>query len=222
MHARALQQQRQVAFAAQQRLQPVQHAQGSLFAHAFTALHPLHGALQQLRQALARLLAQRQHARLAGQLFQATAQFRRHGVGVAQVQCMAVRCICRRRAGPRRRLAQQLVNFRRHTLSVGGERGQEISRFSEAQRARDPVQIFARRGQHMGLLIVQVLDAVLDLAEEDIGLGQRLGALARHQAGARQALQRVQCWARAQFGELAAAHHLQQLHDEFDFADATA
>ena len=36
------------------------------------------------------------------------------------------------------------------------------------------------------------------------------------------ALQRIQRGARAQLGKLAAAHHLQQLHGEFDFADAAA
>ena len=37
-----------------------------------------------------------------------------------------------------------------------------------------------------------------------------------------QPLQRVQCRAGAQLGELPAAHHLQQLHGEFDLADAAA
>lgn len=37
-----------------------------------------------------------------------------------------------------------------------------------------------------------------------------------------QALQRIQRGAAAQLGELPAAHHLQQLHGEFDLADATA
>jgi hypothetical protein len=35
-------------------------------------------------------------------------------------------------------------------------------------------------------------------------------------------LQRIQRGARAQLGELPAAHHLQQLHGEFDLADAAA
>jgi hypothetical protein len=35
-----------------------------------------------------------------------------------------------------------------------------------------------------------------------------------------QPLQAAQRAARAQLGELAAAHHLQKLHDELDFADA--
>jgi len=43
-----------------------------------------------------------------------------------------------------------------------------------------------------------------------------------HQVGLAQALQRVQRRARAQLGELAAPHHLQQLHGEFDLADAAA
>ena len=72
------------------------------------------------------------------------------------------------------------------------------------------------------MLVVQVLDAVLDLAQKHIGLGQGLGGLRRHQFGRGQAWQCVQRGAAAQLGELSAAHHLEQLHGEFDFADAPA
>ena len=74
----------------------------------------------------------------------------------------------------------------------------------------------------MGLLVVQVLDAVLDPAQELVGAGQRVGGRLRHQARRGDALQRLQRRARAQLGELAAAHHLQQLHGELDLADAAA
>ena len=73
----------------------------------------------------------------------------------------------------------------------------------------------------MRLLVVQILDAVFDAAQEGVGLGQFVGNLGRHQAGTTDALQRLQRGARAQLGKLATAHHLQQLHGEFDLADAT-
>ena len=69
----------------------------------------------------------------------------------------------------------------------------------------------------MGLLVVQVLDAVLDLAQKAIGCAERFHRRAGHQAGTAQARQGVQRGTRAQLGELPTAHHLQQLHGEFDF-----
>jgi len=74
----------------------------------------------------------------------------------------------------------------------------------------------------VGLLVVEVLDAVLDPAQEHIGAGQRVGGFLRHQAGACHPLQRIERGSGAQLRELAAAHHLQQLHGEFDLADAAA
>ncbi len=74
----------------------------------------------------------------------------------------------------------------------------------------------------MGLLVVQVLDAVLDPAQELVGTRQCVGRGLRHQPGSRQPLQRIERGPRAQFGELAAAHHLQQLYGELDLADAAA
>ena len=72
------------------------------------------------------------------------------------------------------------------------------------------------------MLVVQVLNAVFDLAQEHIGIGQGLSGLRRHQFGRGQARQCVQRGAAAQLGELSAANDLEQLHGEFDFADAPA
>ena len=90
------------------------------------------------------------------------------------------------------------------------------------QRGGEPGQVVVARGQHMGLLVVQVLDAVLDPAQEFVRLRERGGRGLRHQACLAQTLQRVQRGPCAQFRELAAAHHLQQLHRELDFSDAAA
>jgi hypothetical protein len=99
---------------------------------------------------------------------------------------------------------------------------QERAAVGIAHGLGDPAQVVVGHRQHVGLLVVQVLDAVLDAAQELVGRGQRIGGFLRHEVGARQALQRVQRGPRAQFGELAAAHHLQQLHGELDLADAAA
>jgi hypothetical protein len=74
----------------------------------------------------------------------------------------------------------------------------------------------------MGLLVVQVLDAVLDAAQEDIGAASASAVACGISPAACQPLQGIQRRARAQLRELAAAHDLQQLHGEFDLADAAA
>ena len=112
--------------------------------------------------------------------------------------------------------------FLRHQLAVGIQLVQKGAAVGVAHGAGNPGQIVVARGQHMGLLVVQVLDAVLHLAQKDVGAGHGVGRLLRHQPGLGQALQGLQRGAAAQLGELPSAHHLQQLHGEFDFADATA
>ena len=61
---------------------------------------------------------------------------------------------------------------------------------------------------------------MLDLAQKAIGRLQLCASLFRHQARLLQGGQGLQGGAHAQLGKLAAAHHLQQLADEFNFADA--
>ena len=97
--------------------------------------------------------------------------------------------------------------------------GQERAATRKTERGGNPAQIAVLGRQDVGLLVIEVLDAVFDPAQEDIGFGQRLRRGLRHQTGARQPLQSVQGWTGSQFGELAAAHHLQQLHGELDFPD---
>ena len=74
----------------------------------------------------------------------------------------------------------------------------------------------------MGLLVIQVLNAVLGGPQKVVGVGQGVGGGQRHQAGTGQFLQCCHSAARAQLGKLAAAHHLQQLHRELDLADPAA
>ena len=221
MHIGALQQQGQVAFAAQQRFDPVGNAHGGNFGHA-ALVHPLAGARHQPHQPRARLFAQGQHARVlapgrdpvakgGGQRFEQFVQALRGGWLVA-VAAFAFFFGA----------AQQLVKLLRHHFAVGVELVQKLVRALETQGAGNPGQVGVLGGQHMGLLVVQVLNAVLHLAQEDIGLGQCLGGGLGHQAGLGQPLQRVQGGAGAQLGKLPAAHHLQQLHGELDLSNAAA
>ena len=74
----------------------------------------------------------------------------------------------------------------------------------------------------MGLRVVQVLDAVLHLAQKDIGFAQGLGGLGLHQTAGGKLFQCAERGAGADFGKVPAARHLQQLHDELDLANAAA
>ena len=76
MDLRALQQQRQITFAAQERLDPVHDAQGGLFSHA-AFRQPLRSALHQLTQAGAGFVAQGQHLGVRLPLLQARAKLHR-------------------------------------------------------------------------------------------------------------------------------------------------
>ena len=118
--------------------------------------------------------------------------------------------------------AQQGVKFLRHQFAVGVQGVQKTATVGMAHGLGNPGQVVVAGGQDVGLLVVQVLDAVLDLAQEQVGLGQGLGGGRGHQARLHEALQGLQGGAPAQFRELAAAHHLQQLHGEFKLADAPA
>ena len=118
--------------------------------------------------------------------------------------------------------AEQSVELLRHPFAVRVQRAQEAAGAGMTQRLRDPGQVVVTGRQHMGLLVVQVLDAVLDLTQEYIGRAQGVGRCLRHEAGFGHTLQRVQGGASAHFGELPTAHHLEQLHGELDLADAAA
>ena len=74
----------------------------------------------------------------------------------------------------------------------------------------------------MGLLVVQVLNAVLNLAQKHIGRAQGLCRGVGHEPSFGHALQSIQSGAGAQLGELPATHHLQQLHCELDLPNPAA
>ena len=232
----ALQQHGQVAFAPQQGLQPVHQAQHACFGDAGIgrrAHQPLQRLLHQAQQALACVGAQRGDARVLAPGRQALGERR---VLVAQQRQQGCQVI----AGQRWRglglcgvvgratvfagffTAEQHVELACHHVAVQQQIVQKAAGIGVAQGLRNPQQIGIVGGQDMGLLVVQVLDAVLHAAQKDVGLGQRVGTGVRDEFAPRQLRQGVQRGAHAQFGVLAAAHDLQQLHDKFNFADAAA
>ena len=221
MHRGALQQHGQVAFAAQQRLDPVDQAQGSFFAD-LALQQPAGGALHQPGQAGARVFAQGLHARVRAPLRDARAKaFGPAGRQLLDqlaklLHAVAVFVAALADGGA----AQQLVKLTGHQLAVCIQLDQKGPAVGKAQGLSDPGQVIVARGQHMGLLVVQVLDAVLDVAQKFISARQRIGGVLRHQAGAGHALQGAHGGAHAQLGKLTAAHHLQELHGEFDFTYA--
>ena len=79
--------------------------------------------------------------------------------------------------------AQQLVKLLRHQLAMGVELIEQMLHRRKTQRCGDPAQIGVLGWQHVGLLVVQVLDAVLDLAQKLVALRQCLGCFGRHQSG---------------------------------------
>ena len=115
---------------------------------------------------------------------------------------------------------EQGVKFLGNQLAVRVQLPQETVRICVIHGARNPFQIVVACGQNMGLLIVEVLNAVLNIAQECVGLCKLLCGFLRHEVGTCQALQCLQRGAAAQFRKLPAAYHLQQLDREFNFTDA--
>ena len=72
----------------------------------------------------------------------------------------------------------------------------------------------------MGLLIVPVLQAVFDVAQEAVGGKQGFDVFRRHDAQLGKFLQRFLRAFQLQRAHLSAAYHLENLGDKFDFADA--
>ena len=109
----------------------------------------------------------------------------------------------------------------RHHFTVGIQVHQKCTRVGVSQCLCDPGQIVVAGRQHMGLLVVQVLDAVLHLSQKHISSAQGICCGLRHEPRFGDALQSIQRGAGAQFRELPATHHLQKLHREFDLSNAT-
>ena len=240
LHLGPLGQQREVALAAQQRLDPVDEAQRRGLVP--TALGDgAAGALHQQAQAQPAVVAQLLHARREAPVAQPLAKGRRQAVeqlftvnrqwaGAAGAAASLARAALAGAAGAG---LEQRVELRGDELAhaaqvieqragglVGQRRGR--GRATGAQALGDPGQVVVVGRQQVRLLVVEELDAVLDAPQEGVAGGQPLGGVGRHQPLRGQPLQAAQRAACAQLGELAAAHDEHQLHDELDLADAAA
>ena len=74
----------------------------------------------------------------------------------------------------------------------------------------------------MRLLVVEVLNPVLCVPQKIVSCRQRVCRGCFHQTRLGQARQRVHSGTGTKLGKLPTAHHLQQLHGEFNFTNATA
>ena len=68
--------------------------------------------------------------------------------------------------------AKQPIEFFGDPFPVQMQGGQQRGAIGQPQGLRDPLQVGLVGGRHMGLLVVQVLDAVLHLAQKHVRLGQ--------------------------------------------------
>ena len=104
--------------------------------------------------------------------------------------------------------AKEGVKLLCHDLAVAIQLSQEWSRPGVPHGQCHPGQVVILGRQHMGLSVVQVLNAVFNLAQKHVGGRQRIGRGRGHQPGPRQARQCIQRGARTQLRELAASHDL--------------
>ena len=75
-------------------------------------------------------------------------------------------------------------------------------------------------GQGLGLLVVPILQAVFNIAQKAVGSEQLGNGVGRQDANFAEFHQRFLRAFQLQAGVLPAAYHLEDLGDEFDFADA--
>ena len=228
MNFGALQKQRDIGFAPQQRFKPVYQAHGGFDTDvALAVLLPLGSALQQAKESCARIFAQSQHAWVVSPSEHAFAQrgrpIDRHVVQIQRrigAPAIEIAIACFAFSGIR--WAKQLLEFHGDPFPVHVQRTQKGAGVCQSQGVCNPFEIGVVHGQDVGLLVVQVLDAVLYTAQEDIGVRQCLDGICCHQTGTPKTLQSVQCGSGAQFGKLAAANHLKQLDNEFNLADTAS
>ena len=228
LHLGALDQQGQVALAAQQRIQPIQKAQRRLFG-AIAGFDTGFGPLHQTGQAQSALFLQGGHLRLPHPGLQALPKGRRHplqkGFGVHwQQRLVAIDARLALRAWTRvASLMQQRVEFAGHELAGQAQLLQQRAGIGIARQPHagtDPGQVSISRRQEMRLLVVEVLNAMLNASKEHIGLRQALCGVGPHQAMGHQFGQALERGAAANLGKMSSANHQEQLHDELDLADA--
>ena len=118
------------------------------------------------------------------------------------------------------RRSEDLLEMALHLAAVAVECLQEFGPVGVAHRGGDdlPVGVVDRQG--LGLCVLQVLQAVLQVAQEEVGAAQLGHGLRRQQLALFDQVERHQGGAGLQVGFLAAADELEHLGNELDFADA--
>ena len=169
VHRGALQQQGQITLAPQQGLDPVGNAHGGVFIHT-AVLQPPPCAGHQPDQPVARILAQchdpgvplpQRHplAKLFWQMGQYFLKINALGCRFPAATGFAVGVAA----------TEQRVEFLGYKLAVGVQQAQELAGINTAHRLRDPVEVVVLRRQHVRLLVIKVLNAVLDSPKKVIG-----------------------------------------------------
>ena len=109
-----------------------------------------------------------------------------------------------------------------HRLKVAGQLGGEGLELRMAHERGDLGQLGRMAWHGLGLLVVDHLQAVLQLAQVEIGRRQILDHAAIHMAGRRQGVQRRKSARDPHLGLAAAPDQLLGLDEELDLADAAA
>src|SRR5690606_34845583 len=118
------------------------------------------------------------------------------------------------------RVAEHGLEVAADDAAVRVEPGEQVVAAGAVHGTRDQRQIVGRGGQVVGLGVVQELQAVLEPAQEDIGLGQFAYGLGRQDAALGQLCEHLQRRTDLQAAVTATANELEDLGDELDLADA--
>ena len=174
LHLGALDEQREVALAPQQRLEPVDEADRRLQRAALLAPPPGRRAPTRPAEAHLALVAQHPDPRLLAQRPHARRQLRRQlrQEGLASTGCGAGPQLRQPLPAPARgrRAAARRTRRRRTRAPRRAGRAARRRRSRSAPRLRgDPGEVAVGCRQQVGLLVVEVLDAVLDPAQQGVG-----------------------------------------------------
>jgi hypothetical protein len=126
-----------------------------------------------------------------------------------------------RKGVPRRLLGRKyLLELLRYALAMRIERRGELVPGGEAHRTGNECAVRFIAGQCVRLGVVEILQAVLEPAQEDVGFGElRRGLLGKDPPFGKQG-QDPQRWPRLQSRVASAADQLERLGDELDLADS--
>ena len=118
------------------------------------------------------------------------------------------------------RLREHVLEMARDRLAVGVQGIEERIPRGEIHHQRNPPPVLGIVGQHVRLRVVEVLQPVLDAAQENVGAGELAGGVFRKKVFPGQLRQDFERRAHGKRRIAPAAHELQRLGDELDFADA--